>query len=66
VSVHASLGVAFLELDSKGSIDGDTLCKQADSAMYMAKTEKNTWRFFEPIKPVPDDLDDLDITLTAP
>lgn len=49
VSVSASLGVSFLELQSKGVIDGDTLCKQADSAMYLAKNEKNTWRFFEQV-----------------
>ena len=47
VTVYASLGVAFLELESKGEIDGETLCRQADSAMYQAKTEKNTWRVYE-------------------
>ena len=49
VNVYASLGVAFLNLESKGDIDGDTLCRHADSAMYLAKTEKNTWRFYDQV-----------------
>jgi len=49
VNVYASIGVAFLELHHKGDIDGETLCRQADSAMYLAKEEKNTWRFYEDV-----------------
>ncbi len=50
VNVYASLGVAFLNLEDKGNVDGTTLCRQADSAMYLAKNEKNTWRFFDQVE----------------
>lgn len=50
VTVQASLGIAFLSLDDKGVITGDVLCRQADKAMYLAKKEKNTWRFFDQIE----------------
>jgi diguanylate cyclase (GGDEF)-like protein len=44
VTVHGSLGVAFYD-DTVASVE--TLCRNADAAMYKAKEEKNTWRFFQ-------------------
>ncbi|HEY9034714.1 MAG TPA: GGDEF domain-containing protein [Pseudomonadales bacterium] len=43
VNVHGSLGVALYPQDAETP---DQLCRHADMAMYAAKGEKNTWRFY--------------------
>ncbi len=44
VNVHGSLGIAFFPEDADSA---DSLCRHADMAMYMAKEEKNTYRFYK-------------------
>ena len=46
VNVHGSLGVAFFPSDAGTS---DQLCRHADMAMYLAKEQKNTWRFYREV-----------------
>lgn len=46
VNVHASMGIAFYPENADSP---DSLCRHADMAMYLAKEEKNTWRFFNQI-----------------
>jgi diguanylate cyclase (GGDEF)-like protein len=46
VNVHGSLGIAFYPENADSP---DSLCRHADMAMYLAKEEKNTWRFFNQI-----------------
>jgi len=47
VTVHGSLGVAFYPENADSA---DSLCRHADMAMYLAKEEKNTWRFFHQVE----------------
>lgn len=44
VNVRGSLGVAFYPEDADSP---DSLCRHADMAMYLAKEQKNTWRFYK-------------------
>lgn len=46
VNVNGSLGVAYYPEDSE---DPDRLCRYADMAMYLAKEEKNTWRYYQQV-----------------
>lgn len=46
VNVHGSFGVAYYPEDAGTP---DRLCRYADMAMYLAKEEKNTWRFYQQI-----------------
>ena len=46
VNVNGSFGVAYYPEDAKTP---DRLCRYADMAMYLAKEEKNTWRFYQQV-----------------
>jgi len=43
VSVGASMGVVYFDKDDS---DINVLCRKADIAMYKAKENKNTWRYY--------------------
>lgn len=47
VQVRASAGVALFPQDSR---DPETLCRMADSAMYQAKLDRNTFRYHAPYR----------------
>ena len=47
VNVNGSLGIAYYPEDARTT---DRLCRYADMAMYLAKEEKNTWRFYQQLK----------------
>lgn len=49
VRVYASAGVTIFPQDGR---DMFTLCRLADSAMYVAKVEKNTFRYHSPFRAV--------------
>ena len=49
VNVTGSIGVAYYPEDATTT---DRLCRYADMAMYKAKDEKSTWRFYQPEKHV--------------
>lgn len=49
VQVRASAGIALFPQDSRDPV---SLCRLADSAMYQAKTEKNTFRYHAPFRAV--------------
>jgi GGDEF domain-containing protein len=42
--LSTSIGISQYPADGK---DGETLLKHADIAMYQAKNEKNTYKFYE-------------------
>ena len=46
VNVRGSLGVAYYPDDAETE---DKLCRYADMAMYLAKEEKNTWRYYRQV-----------------
>ncbi|NRB41712.1 MAG: GGDEF domain-containing protein [Pseudomonadales bacterium] len=46
VNVSGSLGVAYYP---ENADTADRLCRYADMAMYLAKEEKNTWRFYQQV-----------------
>lgn len=43
ISVGASMGVVYFDKDDS---DINALCRKADMAMYKAKENKNTWRYY--------------------
>lgn len=49
VQVHASAGVAIFPQDSRDML---ALCRLADNAMYVAKVDKNTFRYHSPFQSV--------------
>ncbi len=46
VNVNGSFGVAYYPEDAETP---DRLCRYADMAMYLAKEEKNTWRYYQQV-----------------